>query len=251
MIPVPDNDDLPASLTPNPRVRIGDNKPPSDLTTSSEGIAAKEADEVDPDLDVLLAEVEDARKAAREVYAKLTPEAPRVLVDKAQNIRDRLKQLSKQIDQLRIDRKAPYLRAEREIDNYFRAAIMLPLQIEEHLAPRVTQWLKTDRDRRQREADEEAQRIAAENRQIADLEAAARDAEPVPFTVPTAKVGGLVAHRRTGLRTRITAKVENQDTFYEAVREYPEVIEFFQQLANKLVRTQVPPGCKKVENEVS
>lgn len=258
----------------NPRARIGGNNPPSELpiedsATENSSVAESEAAS-DPELDALMVQVEEAKSQARKAYADLKLDAAESTAHRAQNVRERLQKLSKDIDALRVARKQPYLDACRQIDNYFRDPIQHPVDIADQLAKRIKTWRDAETERRRQAAEEERQRIIEEQRRQAEAEAEARrlaaeqageqapEPEPAPelpppppVEAPKVMLGGGVSGRRSGGRKVVTAKIVDQDAVYQHFREHADVKGLLQKLANAAIKKAPVPGCERLTDEAA
>jgi hypothetical protein len=250
------------------------NQPPEpfeeDSASAESAVAdepAEETEQADPDLEAFLVQIEDLRQTARTAYGELKPDAPQAVANRAMHVVEELRQLSKQIDKLRDERKRPYLDACNAIQNYFRDPIQVPLTIADRLVDRIKAWKKAEDARREAAAEAERQRLIEEQRKVREAEEEARrkaaaeageDApEPEPLPEPEPPVvepervmlGGGVSGRRSGGRKVVTAKITDFDAVYQHFKEHADVKAVLQRLANAAIKKQPVPGATKDEDE--
>lgn len=146
--------------------------------------------------------------------------------DTAGNLTDRARQLAKHADEQRKAEKRPHDEAAKAVQAKWSPIIDRANAAAKAIKAKLTPWL--------REQEKRAKEAAATSE-------TAKPAEP-------ARVGGTLSGKRTSLRTTRSGTITDQDAFYQAMRDTPEVRECLQKLANKLARANAQtPGLHIAE----
>lgn len=197
--------DIDPTVADQQRAGIGGNNPPDEAITLQD-------------------QIESAKAGASE-YAKIEDDET---LAKAQSLRARLNELSRNADKHREALKRPHIDAGREIDAKWQPLVKSAKDAADAIA-RAMSVFETEKLRKEREAQrkaEEAARKAAETGRPAPV-------APAPTAAP-APVKGAYG-RAASVKLVKVATVTDQDAVYRYMRERPEVIELLAKLAQRAV----------------
>lgn len=158
-------------------------------------------------------EIEAATGAAKKELA--SPIKDEDHANRVANMRDRMRQLKNKADDQRKEEKKPHDEAGKAVQAKWKPVIDQADKMVTRLGDALTPWLKSQEAEKRKEAVERS----------------------IDQAAPTkAHAGGSLSGKRTGLKTTRSAIIEDQDKLYQAVRDFPEIKELLQTLANRAVR---------------
>lgn len=214
-----------ASLSPPP---IGHNQGPTDPAE-------------------ILSEQITAALAGVDAYAEVKDDET---ASKAQSLRSRLLELSREADGIRVKTKEPHLEAGRAVDTLYQPLV----KNSKAGADTIAKALGAFETAKAREAAMVA-KIAEDARKKALEEAQAKapigvtvEVEPAPVVAAApARIAGSYG-RAASVKPVKIATVANQDLAYAFLRLQPELVELIQKLAQKMVTTGMTvPGVEITE----
>lgn len=208
---------------PPPGPTLGDNQAPPE--TDEERIARQ--------IEAASANLKD--------YALITDD---VTAGKAQSTRSRLLELAGEADGLRVKEKAPHLAAGKSVDDKWRPVVQAGEGGANGIRDALTVWVnkkRADEAEAARLARVEAQRLEALQASPVTGENAPLPSMPAAAPVERAKeqVAGSYG-RAAGVRTVQVAVITDLDALYNATKQYKQVREFFQGLADRAAKAGVP-----------
>lgn len=226
--PWPDEDGAVAKSVAPPPPPSGHNNPPQD------------------EAEILKAQI-DAASAGVSDYAEVSDDETAA---KAQSLRSRLLELSREADKKRDAEKRPHLEAGKAIDAKFQPLV----KAAKAAADAIAKALGAHETRKAREAAEAAMR-AEEARQKALAEQLAKHPEapppepvapPQPIVAP-APIKGAYGRAATVKVVKV-ATVTDQDAVYGYLKTHPEMIALITQLAQRAVNAgHTVPGVEVTE----
>lgn len=210
------------------------------------------------DRDVLEEEIQNAKSLA-DAIKEISDQKS---ADQAQNLRDRLNTLSKKADGLRKVEKQPHLDAGNAVQAKWAPLVNDAKDAADGIRDMLTAYA------RKLKAEEDARQQEAEQKRIAEIEAAAKEAEkqgedpakaaakaaaettPDPEPDKPATFGGSYG-KKASMRTVTSAKIVDFDKALMALKDHAEMRELVQKLANRAAKAGAPlAGVEIVKDEV-
>lgn len=174
----------------------------------------------DDPFEQLMIELETEKSEAEEFLKE--PIKTKERADQAAAWADRLSNHAKKAENLRKVEKEPFLEGGRKIDAKWKVAVDGFGSLVKAFKAAVTPFLR-----------EEQARIAEEARKAREAQQVTSQSESPKKPMPKAKAGNF--GRSMTLREFKTAKIINYDELVQAIKEYPEVKELAQKIANRVV----------------
>lgn len=174
----------------------------------------------------------------------------KLTMDMAANMRSRLLELANKADKERTEKKAPHLKATREIDAEYMPLVKRAKDAADPLRIAVGKYM-AEQERIEREK-REAERKAAEEERLrmspVDMVSAPLPPPPEPVKIQAGGQRG----KKTGLVTQVRFEIEDRAKLVEQFINADEVTELLFKLAVARARTGVEvPGLKRIEERVA
>jgi len=211
------------------RVNTGKWHDESDAVTASIGHNGP------PEVDTFKDQIEAALAGVYE-YTEITTDETAA---KAQSLRSRLLELSREADKKRAAEKEPHLEAGRAVDAAWQPLVKESKAGADTIAKALSahETRKAQEAARQAKLAEEARRKALEAEQAKAPIGTTIEPEPAPAPVPApvaAPIKGAYG-RAASVKVVKLAIVKDQDAAYQALKSQPELAALIQKLAQKLV----------------
>lgn len=210
------------------RVKTGKWHDEDDAVTASLSPPPMGHNQADP-VDSIKDQIDAALKGVGDYGDILTDET----AAKAQSLRSRLLELSRDADKQRETLKRPHFEAGKAVDELYQPLVKAAKTGADTIAKELSAH-------ETRKARVEADRLAAERKRLAEEQAksapiGAPDPLPEPAPIPVAPPIKGAYGRAAAVKIIKVAKVVDQDAAYQALKSQPDLAAVIQKLAQKLV----------------